>query len=154
MRHESDILELKKNDRKVLFMKEEKSEFLAWVKSHKMQLILMGISVSFVVGTILFLKNEKTLTELKSALEEGIKMAPNNFPTNVPTIQSSESALNAVTIKRPYTPPQEKFSVSRHIRTMSPGRHHSLEKEAEAVALGIDLLPNQTLVRPYTKCAA
>ena len=43
--------------------------------------------------------------------------------------------------------------MSRHVRTMAEGKHHSDAKAAEAMALGIDLLPNQTLVGPYTKCA-
>ena len=55
---------------------------------------------------------------------------------------------------RLYTSPQETFGVSQHIRNLSGGRHHSIEKAAEAAALGIDLLPHQTLVDTYTKFAA
>ena len=61
---------------------------------------------------------------------------------------------NAVLQTRAYTTPTEAFGVSRHIRTMATGKHHSAAKAAEAATLGIDLLPNQTLVGPYTKCAA
>ena len=61
---------------------------------------------------------------------------------------------NKEAIVNSYTSSQKAFDVNRHIRNLSGGRHHSAEKAAEAATLGIVLLPHQTIVDTYTKCAA
>lgn len=53
--------------------------------------------------------------------------------------------------ERTYTLPTESYDVNRHVRTMHVNRHHSEEKAEEAKMLGIELLPNQTLVDSYEK---
>ena len=63
-------------------------------------------------------------------------------------------AVEEVVSIRSYTSSQKAFDVNRHIRNLSGGRHHSAEKAAEAATLGIVLLPHQTIVDTYTKCAA
>lgn len=90
---------------------------------------------------------------LWALLEERIEK-DHNIASTIPVVQNSESCLDTAISTRIYTLPQEEVNVSRHIRTMAVGRHHSAEKAAEAAALGIELLPNQTLVDPYTKYAA
>lgn len=134
-------------------MEEKRAKFLAWVQSHKKQLIFAGISISVVVGIILGIKNRKSLMNLWALLEERIEK-DHNIASTIPVVQNSESCLDTAISTRIYTLPQEEVNVSRHIRTMAVGRHHSAEKAAEAAALGIELLPNQTLVDPYTKYAA
>lgn len=134
-------------------MEEKRAKLLAWVQSHKKQLILAGISISVVIGIILGIKNRKSLTKLWALLEERIEKS-HNITSTIPVVQNSESCLDTAINARTYTLPQEEVNVSRHIRTMAVGRHHSAEKAAQAAALGIELLPNQTLVDPYTKYAA
>ena len=134
-------------------MAEKRAKFLAWVQSHKKQLILAGVSMSLVIGIVLCIKSKKSLMEFWALLEECIKKG-SHIAQVAPIIQTSESVLDTATRTRIYTLPQEEVNVSRHIRTMAVGRHHSAEKAAEAAALGIELLPNQTLVDPYTKYAA
>lgn len=134
-------------------MAEKRAKFLAWVQSHKKQLILAGVSMSLDIGIVLCIKSKKSLMEFWALLEERIKKG-SHIAQVAPIIQTSESVLDTATRTRIYTLPQEEVNVSRHIRTMAVGRHHSAEKAAEAAALGIELLPNQTLVDPYTKYAA
>ena len=133
---------------------ENKKGFLAWIKEHKKQLILAGISITTIVGIILSIKNGDTLLELWTLLSERVKKVHEAPALSAHVLQISVLELEAAASKRSYTPPSEAFDVNGHIRTMVAGRHHSAEKAAEAVALGIKLLPNQTLVSPYTKCAA
>ena len=47
---------------------------------------------------------------------------------------------------------KKSFKVKQHIRTMAKGKHHSTKKAVEAAKIGIELLPNQTIVESYTKC--
>lgn len=135
-------------------MEEKKTGFLIWVKAHKKQLILAGISITAIAGIILGIKNKDALMELWATLEESIKKVPQKTPAVIPTAQTSVPALETVAVPRTYNPPQAPFDVTQHIRTLSGGRQHSAEKAAEAATMGIVLMPNQTLVDSYTKCAA
>ena len=135
-------------------MEEKKDSFKAWVIAHKKQLILAGISISVVLGIILGIKNKDALEELWTAMKLKIRNVPKTELIVEPILQTSTPQLQIVTAPHTYTRPQEPVNVGLHIRTLSGGRTHSAEKTAEALALGIDLLPNQTLVDPYTKYAA
>lgn len=135
-------------------MEEKKTEFLGWVKRHKKQLILAGISISAVIGIILGVKNKGVLEELWTTLKRSTK---NELQPEFKAISLTQTVLpenDMLIIPRNYTLPQEPVDVCMHIRTLTGGRVHSAEKAAEAEALGIILLPNQTLVDPYTKYAA
>lgn len=134
-------------------MDENKKRLIAWVKAHRTQLLLTGISVVAFIGAVLCIKNREKLVELLDALENSIKNPPTKNTVTAPVPQMTESVAEVVKLPRSYTSPQIPFDVSQHIRTMSDGRHHSAQKVAEAEALGISLLPNQTLVDTYTKCA-
>ncbi len=132
----------------------ERDRFINWVKAHKKQLILAGISVTAIIGIILGLKNREAIAELWAALENSLKKPTENLPETLSVTKAVPSVVEEVIVVRSYTSPQEAFDVSQHIRNLSGGRHHSMEKAAEAAAMGIELLPNQTLVDSYTKCAA
>ena len=135
-------------------MEEHQKGFLAWVKDHKKQLIIAGISVTTLIGIILGLKKEDAIMELWMGLEKNIKKDSRAIPAEVLIAQFSVPDLDTIVVHRPYTSPQTPFDVTQHIRTLSGGRQHSAEKEAEAAMLGIVLLPNQTLVDSYTKFVA
>ncbi len=88
-----------------------------------------------------------------ATLSKSITKAPGETAV-VASAATATPVLETMASTRAYTPPTEAFDVSRHIRTMAEGWHHSAEKATEAVALEIELLPNQTLVSSYTKGAA
>lgn len=135
-------------------MEKKKIDFLRWLKQHKKQLILAGISISVIIGIILGVKNKEVLEELWATLKRSTK---NEFRPELKTRSLTRTVLpesDVPIISRNYTLPQEPVDVDMHIRTLTGGRVHSAEKAAEAEALGITLLPNQTLVDPYTKYAA
>ena len=135
-------------------MEENQKGFIAWVKAHKKQLLIAGISITAITGIILGLKNKESVKELWDALENSLSKTPEELHESITRVQTVPPVIEEVIPVRLYTSPQEPFDVSQHIRNLSGGRHHSIEKAAEAAALGIDLLPNQTLVDTYTKCAA
>ena len=131
-----------------------KKGFIAWVKDRKKQLLIAGISATAIIGIIIGLKHKESIKKLWEALENCLSKTPENLPESITVMQAAPPVIEEVIPVRLYTSPQEPFDVSQHIRNLSGGRHHSIEKAAEAAALGIDLLPHQTLVDTYTKCAA
>lgn len=135
-------------------MEENQKGFIAWVKAHKKQLLIAGISITAITGIILGLKNKESVKELWDALENSLSKTPEKLHESITRVQTVPPVIEEVIPVRLYTSPQEPFDVSQHIRNLSGGRLHSIEKAAEVAALGIDLLPNQTLVDTYTKCAA
>lgn len=135
-------------------MEEKKTGFIAWVKAHKKQLLLAGISVTAIIGVIIGLKNKETIMDLWDSLEKSITKAPEKMPESLNMAQVTSPILEEVIPSRSYTSLQEAFGVGPNIRNLSGGRHHSAEKAAEAASLGIFLLLNQTLVDGYTKYAA
>lgn len=132
----------------------EKHKFVNWVKNHKKQLLIAGISVTAVIGIIIGLKNKEAIKELWENLENSLSKTTEKLPESITIVKTDPQVIEEVIPVRLYTSPQETFGVSQHIRNLSGGRHHSIEKAAEAAALGIDLLPHQTLVDTYTKFAA
>ena len=54
---------------------ETKKGFLAWVKAHKTQLILVGISIPTIIAVVLGLKNKDAVKALWVQLNEEIKKA-------------------------------------------------------------------------------
>ena len=132
----------------------EKHKFVNWVKDHKKQLLIAGISVTAVIGIIIGLKNKEAIKELWEKLENSLSKTTEKLPESITIVKTDPQLIEEVIPVRLYTSPQETFGVSQHIRNLSGGRHHSIEKAAEAAALGIDLLPHQTLVDTYTKFAA
>lgn len=135
-------------------MEENKKGFIAWVKTHKKQLLIAGISVTAIIGIIIGLKNEEAIKELWETLKNSLRKTPKKLPEPITMAQTALPVVEEVIPVRMYTSPQEPFDVSQHIRNLTGGRHHSVEKAAEAAMLGVDLLPHQTLVDTYTKCAA
>ena len=51
----------------------EKNGFIAWVKEHKVQLLLAGISVTTLLLTIIGLKNKDAINELWNSLKKEIE---------------------------------------------------------------------------------
>lgn len=135
-------------------MEKNKEGFIAWVKAHKEQLLIAGISATAIILIIIGLKNKENIKELWKTIENKISKAPEIMPESSTIAQTTPPVIGETIPVRKYTSPQGAFDVSQHIRNLSGGRHHSVEKAAEAEALGIELLPNQTLVDTYTKCAA
>ena len=63
-------------DQNVESVPETKKGLLAWVKSHKTELILAGVSITTIIGVILGLKNKDALAELWATLSKSITKAP------------------------------------------------------------------------------
>lgn len=135
-------------------MEEKKNGIISWVKEHKKQLLLAGISITSVIGIIIGLKNKDAIMELWNYLKRSLISEPGEHIISLNSVEAASSVAEEAAQIRSYTSPQKPFDVNQHIRNLSGGRHHSSEKAAEAAVLGIVLLPHQTIVDTYTKNAA
>lgn len=135
-------------------MEEKKNEIISWVKAHKKQLLLAGVSITSVIVIIIGLKNKDAIMDLWDYLKRSLISEPGEQIIPLSSVEVTSSVAEEAVPIHSYTSPQKAFDVNQHIRNLSGGRHHSLEKAAEAAALGIVLLPHQTIVDTYTKNAA
>lgn len=138
-------------------VEEEKKGLIAWINAHKKQLLFVaGISFTTLIGIVIGMNNKEAIVALWTSLEKKLMATPQKITENMNlgTLITASSEVEETVLKRAYTAPQMAFDVSQHIRNLSGGRHHSAEKAAEAMAKGIELLPNQTLVSTYIKNAA
>ena len=51
----------------------EKNSVIAWVKEHKLQLLLAGVSITTVILTVMGIKNKDALTDLWKSLKKQIE---------------------------------------------------------------------------------
>lgn len=142
-------------------MEDQRKAFISWVKAHKKQLIVAGISVVVIIGIILGIKNRNDIKDLFDFLEKKIAKAPAKMPefkttkavftTKMRDTVADIIPMSEITAVRSYTPSQVSFDVSDHIRNLPKGWHASAKKIIEAAAREIILQPGQTLVDAYTK---
>ena len=123
----------------------------SWIKSHKKHLIWAGVGITAITGIVLSIKNKDTLVLIVKKINKTTKQDSVDMLITLPTEQLEIPIVEATKAPRTYTTPTKPFSVSQHIRTMAVDHHHSEERAVAAAELGIELLPNQTLVDSYTK---
>ena len=130
-----------------VLIKEEEHKIFNWVKSHKTEIIVAGVSIAAITAFILGIKNKDEVLDFLKTVKSGA----NTVPLKTQALLDNNVVSETCKSPRIYTAPQSPYNVDLHIRNMSGGRHHSPEKAAEALKLGIELLPNQTIVDSYTK---
>lgn len=137
----------------------EKGTFIEWIRVHKTELIITGISIASLVGIIVVINNTEVLQKTwdslrnlikKESVSEAIPQAFEAITENTTPINDAMSATNLahISLPREYT---ETFYVTNHIRNLHPGWKASPEKLATAAANGYELLPGQTWVVSYAK---
>ena len=130
-----------------ILRKEQEHKIFSWVKNHKTEIIVAGVSIAAITALIFAIKNKNSVLDFLKTSKSGANPVPLKTQALLDNNVISESCKST----RIYTTPQNPYNVDLHIRNMSGGRHHSPEKAAEALKLGIELLPNQTIVDSYTK---
>lgn len=129
---------------------EEKRTFKEWVKAHKREIILAGVSITAVIGILAAIKNKNTLLAMWQSLEKKLETIPSILPET--ELMAAEPLLEPRIIELPaHRNYAASFDVSPHIRNLSGGRLASAEKIATAAEHNFALLPGQTWVEGYTK---
>lgn len=78
---------------------EEKKSLLLWIKEHKKQLIIAGVSIATIVGIILAIKNRESILRLWTSLKKAIEKTPEIRPsvnTEIAAAVASPEATKAV----------------------------------------------------------
>ncbi len=132
---------------------EDRKSLIRWIKDHKKQMIIAGISIGTLILIILGIKNRAAIKAVWDSLKGVVKH---------PTAKAAEEVAKVVT-DTPPAPASEivtavvsnsetlPFEVSRHIRNLPDGWHASPEKVAEALKNNIILMDGQTWVDSYVK---
>lgn len=142
-------------------MEEEKKSFLKWIKTHKRELIIAGISVTTLIAIVLGANNIEILKALLKSLQERISNPTSVTTPQIPVTEVLEQAptlisspipteTSLLSSKADYLP----FEVRKHIRNLPEGWQASAEKIATALDNGIILEPGQTWVENYMKGVA
>lgn len=142
-------------------MEEQKKGFLVWVKKHRKELIIAGISATALIGIIICMKNRDSIEALWKSLIGAIEKSPTEA-TKISQTTIENIAQSSVTVTDAINPTkipvinseityQNSFEVSDHIRNLHEGWRASAKKITEAESMGIILQEGQTLVDAYIK---
>lgn len=135
---------------------EERKGLIRWIKEHKKELLIAGISIGALILIVLGIKNKDEIMALWNTLRkvpkqptvnvtETVRKVTTEYP--IEPVQSVQDVFDAVSSKSDSLP----FEVSRHIRNLPEGWHASPEKIAEALENNIILMDGQTWVERYMK---
>ena len=135
---------------------EERKGLIRWIKEHKKELLIAGISIGALILIVLGIKNKDEIIALWNTLRkvpkqptvkvtETVRKVTTEYP--IEPVQPVQDVFDAVSSKSDSLP----FEVSRHIRNLPEGWHASPEKIAEALENNIILMDGQTWVERYMK---
>ena len=130
-------------------MEKDKKTFLDWIKKHKKELIIAGVSVAAIIAVIIGIRNRKALGEAWASLRKLVEKTPEAIPTvnsasNVQVMHAK--VIEEVDILRTDKIPHD---VAAHLRNLPEGWKASAEKIATAAEHGYNLRPGQTWVEAY-----
>lgn len=123
-------------------MKEENKSFAGWVKAHKRELIIAGISATAIIALIVGMRNQQEINALWRQLKLTISRSNNSSPSvSMDKVQVAEETTSRLI----------PFDVSEHVRNLHDGWSASADKIATAAEHGYELKPGQTWVEAYKK---
>lgn len=128
---------------------------IRWIKNHKNELVIAGISIAALITLVLGLKNQEAIKSLWSSLQGTIKQPMVNAPKKLPdvTIQIKPEPIQ-VSVPSTGQSDTHPYEVSQHIRNLRAGHHASPEKIASAAEKDIVLMDGQTWVKSFMKGGA
>ena len=142
-------------------MEEQKKGFIEWIKAHKNELLIAGISITAIIAAVLVYQNRESIVALWDTLKKTLKKTSvselhvaataSKVDLVIPTAVNTVEVVIEPTEKIVRSLPQSSFEVTDHIRNLSEGWHASAGKIATAAEHGYELLPGQTWVERYMK---
>lgn len=138
----------------------EQNKLLAWVKVHKKERIITGVSSTAIIAIIFCYRNKKYLTTLWTTLQAAIAKILESEPVVAEAIiEAPETIVDVIEpmklmVVDSSNIDQISFEVSKHIRNLPKGWKPSSVKVETAAENGIHLLQNQTWVADYMKSGA
>lgn len=117
----------------------EKKIFVKWIKEHKTEVFIAGVTVMSVTCAVLLCKERKQNYKEVSSFVKTPAIDSNpilNVTDNLEVASSFRSKI---------------VDVSEFVRNLPNGQQPSQMKVEEAAARGLELLQNQTLVAPHQR---
>lgn len=140
---------------------EEKARMLKWIKSHKKELIIAGISITTIVGVLLVIKNRETIKMMWESLRLAITKQPLEATEGKSMLSTTSAPISRpdievvpateITVSRITGIEKMPFNVSEHRRSLHEGWKASAPKISIAAERGIYLQPGQTWVNSFAK---
>ncbi len=134
---------------------DEKKTLVSWIKEHKKELIIAGVSVAGIIALIVGFKNQDQIIAALESLKRTISKTPVSLNTekviDIPTKAVIPIEITESSVSRSLPVDTVPFSVSSHIRNLHEGWSPSAEKIALAAERGYDLKKGQTWVEEYMK---
>lgn len=132
--------------KEMIYMENKKSKFISWVKKHRVELIVSGISVASLILIIL---------HYNGSVDDLFNMIRNKTLNKNINNENLAQVFNLQPITENKIKGDIEISVKEHIRKLPKGCHASPTKIKEAFSKGIDISDgSSTLVRSYTRNAA
>lgn len=135
-------------------MEEKKNTIIDWIKAHKKQLIIAGVSITVIFGVIIGIKKQDELEQAFKSLKGLVEKAPMPVVTEkevvsvVDSVNKSETLIvKAADAIAPIG--RAPHDVSGHPRNLPDGWKASAEKLKMAAENGITLADGQTWVDAY-----
>ena len=165
-------------------MKKQRKSVIRWIKEHKKELIIAGVSIATIIAVVLAIKHRGELKKQFEALKAAVSALSNKrikvVETEAEVCKAAERTAKTLkvveppakafkTVERPLdvlkvaetsaypTSAKRTYSpcmVELHTRKLPAGHHASAKKLAEAEELGIILETGYTIVDSYSKGAA
>lgn len=142
-------------------MEEQKKRFIEWIKAHKKELLIAGISITAIIAAVLVYRNHESIVTLwdtskktlqkTSVSELSVATPASKVDLVTPTTVNAAEVVIEPTEKIVRSLPQGPFEVTDHIRNLPEGWRASAGKIATAAEHGYELLPGQTWVERYVK---
>ena len=142
-------------------MQEEKAGIFEWIKTHKKQLIVVGISITAIIGAILVIKNRESIMRMWESLRLAIAKQPLKATEGKSMLSTTSAPISVsvtdivpsteITVIRTTGIEQSPVDVSDHLRKLHEGWQASANKIVTAAEHGYNLQPGQTWVDSYTK---
>lgn len=136
-------------------MLEKKKSFVSWAKEHKTEIIIGGIGIGTAIGLYLIIRDDSLVRMCKptKAVIKNKTLSARVIEENSQKIIKSagEEVVSTIPMLSETMKIASPIDVSGHFRTLHEGWKASEKKIAEAAALGLELLPGQTIVDAYKK---
>lgn len=99
-------------------MEDKKQDVIKWIKTHKTQLLLVGISIPALIALVLGLKNKVAIIKLWENLREEIKKANLYSSKWFETASDAELELEREKVRLAYCSPGDDFSAASSLQNL------------------------------------
>lgn len=130
-------------------MENEKKTFVDWIKEHKKELIIAGVSIAAIIAVIVGIKNHNVLEEALASLRKLVEKAPDTIPAAKLVPVKEVLPVKDIVEINIITACRVPHDVAEHLRNLPEGWKASAQKIATAAEHGYDLKLGQTWVEAY-----